>query len=511
MATLYDLSVSLRPDSMEAMELEFNRLSHSETARLMARRHNIRVSQFPERSFFSSERIRLRTHVGTHLDAPVHFFPSAEGKPAKTIDEVPLEWCIGRGVVLDFRRKLPAEPITEYDIAAEFERIGYQAGAGDIVLTMTGGTDDYDHDPRFSEAAAGMNGAALNYLFRLGVRIMGTDSHTMDMPIPLMTERLLKGDRAAYFPVHRAGKLIEWTHAEKLAHLDTLPRPTAFKVLLFPVKVAGGTGAWIRAVAIDDPWLEAGKIRAVDLSLPIMNQSFEADPSRVTTIPRDQAMRIKAKRLGLPVADVVHAGATDDVETSTLAGTHIEAPYHFGPICAGRPAHTVDAAPLDWFYGDAVLVDLGDEKQPGDGISSGDIQLRLDRMSYRLKAGDIVLLRTGAARFFVDDPAFVDLAPRLERTALDWILDQGVRVIGSDCETIDGPVRAMFRALADGNQASFFPIHYAGRERRFCLIAKMNLEALPQGHGFKLAAFPIKLEGCGAAWTRAVALVRDKA
>lgn len=509
MSTLYDLSVSLRSDSMETMELDFIRISHEESARLMAKRHGVKVSAFPDGSFFSQERVRLRTHVGTHLDAPIHFYPTTEGKPAKTIDEVPLDWCIGNAVVLDYRNKQPTEPITEYDIAAELERIGRRAGAGDIVLTMTGGTDNYDEDPRFAESAAGMNGGALNYLFRLGVRIMGTDSHTMDMPIPLMTERLLKGDKAAYFPVHRAGKLTEWTHAEKLAHLDALPRGSALKVLLFPVKVARGTGSWIRAVAIDDPWLDSDSLRPLDLSLPIMNQSFETETSCVVTIPRDQAMRAKARRLGLTVPDVLHAGAIDDVETSTLAGTHIEAPFHFGPLCQGRASTTVDAVPLDWFYGDAVLIDVANDKTPEDSISANELQSRLDLLGYRLKPGDIVLIRTGAARSFYDDPAFVDLAPRLERGALDWLLDQGVRSIGSDCEAIDGPVRTMFASLASGDPTPFFPIHYAGRQRAFCLIAKMNLEDLPRTHGFKVAAFPIKLEGCSAAWTRAVALVKD--
>ena len=507
MATLYDLSVSLRSDSMETMELDFTRVSHEESARLMAKRHGVRVSLFPEGSFFSQERVRLRTHVGTHLDAPIHFYPTTEGKPAKTIDEVPLEWCMGNAVVLDLRHKQPTEPITEYDIATEFERIGYQAGAGDIVLTMTGGTDHYDDDPGFGESAAGMNGGALNYLFRLGVRIMGTDSHTMDMPIPLMTERLLQGDKAAYFPIHRAGKLTEWTHAEKLAHLDQLPQANGLKVFLLPVKVTGGTGSWIRAVAINDPWLDS--VQLVDLSLPIMNQSFETEASQVVTIPRDQAMRVKARRLGLSVAEVLHAGATDDVETSTLAGTHIEAPYHFGPLCEGRPSTTVDRMPLDWFYGDAVLIDLANDKQPGDWISTADLQTRMDAMGYRLKPGDIVLIRTGSSRAFYDDPGFANLAPRLERGALDWLLDQGVRVIGSDCENIDGPVHAMFESLGHGDQASFFPVHYAGRQREFCLIAKMNLDNLTHSHGFKVAAFPIKLEGCAAAWTRAVALVKD--
>src|SRR5262245_44967336 len=39
------------------------------------------------------EEVRAITHTGTHVDAPFHYGPLSEGKPARTIDEVPLEWC----------------------------------------------------------------------------------------------------------------------------------------------------------------------------------------------------------------------------------------------------------------------------------------------------------------------------------------------------------------------------------------------------------------------------------
>jgi cyclase len=80
-------------------------------------------------------------------------------------------------------------------------------------------------------------------------------------------------------------------------------------------------------------------------------------------------------------------------------------------------------------------------------------------------------------------------------------------VIGCDSESLDGPVAPMLESLRAGRHQDFFPIHYTGREREFCLVQKMDLSGLPLPHGFKIAAFPVKLESCGAAWTRAVALV----
>lgn len=507
MAKIYDLSVSLRPDNMETMETRWTFTPHEEAARMFARRHGVKVSDLPHASFFSNERIALKTHAGTHLDAPYHFYPTSEGRPAKRIDEVPLEWCIGDGVVLDFHHKKPPEVITEYDVVSELERIHYAPKKGDIVILHTGGTDHYDDDPHFSEAATGLNGGALNYLFRFGVKIMATDSHTIDLPIPLMTERFLKGEKAAYFPIHRAGRHTEWTHAEKLANLGSLPAPFGFKVMFFPVKVARATGAWIRAVALEDEWLNGHPVSPVDLSLPIMNRSFEPEESLITTTHHDQSARAKAKRLRMLSSEVLHAGAIDDVETYTHAGTHVDAPYYFGPTLNGKRAPAVDELPLEMFYGEAVLLDLKDQKRPGDTISRADLTARLDRIGCRLKKDDVVLIRTGAADHFADDPAFADRSVALEPGALLWLLDQGIRVIGCDAESLDGPVKPMVEALRAGKRESFFPIHYAGREREFCLIQKMDLSRLPRPHGFKIAAFPIKLEGCGAAWTRAVALV----
>jgi len=507
MTKIYDLSVTLRPDHLENSELELNRISHEEAARIFAKRYQVKVSDLPHGCFFSTEQIELRSHLGTHLDAPYHFYPTSEGRPAKFIEEVPLAWCLSDGVVLDFRQKKPTEPITEYDVAAALEKINYTPKKDDIVTLWTGGTDRYDEDPRFADSAAGLIGGALNYVFRLGVKIMATDSATIDMPISIMTERFVKGDKAAYFPIHRAGRLTEWTHAEKLANLNSLPGPFGFKFMFFPVKILRGTGAWIRGVAIDDEWLNTHKVDLVDLSLPIMNHSFEPQESRITTVHHDQNQRAKAKRLRMPVSEIVHLGAMDIVETSTHAGTHIDAPAHFVPAATGGRVRTVDELPLEWFYADGVLLDFSSAKQPGESITRSELTEKIERIGYKLKSGDIVLIRTGAGDHFSDDPNFADLSVRLEPNAFLWLLAQGIRVIGCDSESLDGPTAPMVEALKAGRKDDFFPIHYAGREREFCLIHKMDLSSLGRTHGFKVVAFPIKLERCGASWTRAVALV----
>ena len=59
--------------------------------------------------------LHMSAHTGTHVDAPYHYGPTSEGLPARTIDQVPLEWCLAPGVVLDVRHKAAGEFITPAD------------------------------------------------------------------------------------------------------------------------------------------------------------------------------------------------------------------------------------------------------------------------------------------------------------------------------------------------------------------------------------------------------------
>ncbi len=68
------------------------------------------------------EQIEAITHTGTHVDAPYHYGAQSEGRPARTIDDVPLEWCFAPGVVLDMRHKADGEFITVDDLSQILDR-----------------------------------------------------------------------------------------------------------------------------------------------------------------------------------------------------------------------------------------------------------------------------------------------------------------------------------------------------------------------------------------------------
>ena len=250
MPKILDLSTTLATFGFDPRPPQIVYWEHRENARYYCRSSNVPLSAFPDQMALAVEEVHAITHTGTHLDAPWHFGPTAEGKPAKTIDEVPLEWCFGDGVLLDFRHKKAGEVITKDDLQAELDRIAYTIKPGDIPLIMVLGGDLYLKDHNYPSLGAGLDGEAVLWLLDVGVKVMGTDAWSLDVPLSIMAREYREGKREHIWPAHFAGRIREYCHIEKLANLDQLPAPFGFKVACFPVKIARASAAWCRAVAI---------------------------------------------------------------------------------------------------------------------------------------------------------------------------------------------------------------------------------------------------------------------
>ena len=80
----------------------------------------------------------MGVHATTHIDAPWHYAPTVNGKPAKTIDQMPLELCYGDGIVIDMSNKKELEPILKEDIEKFIEDNNLEIKSGNIVLIRTG-------------------------------------------------------------------------------------------------------------------------------------------------------------------------------------------------------------------------------------------------------------------------------------------------------------------------------------------------------------------------------------
>lgn len=249
---IIDLSVPTEESPSEAIGLKVVHEGHKESAPLLAKFFGCEVKDLRNGLGYANDSVEMISHSGTHLDAPWHYAPQSEGKPAKTVDQIPLEWCYGDGVVLDFRQKQRGSMITCADLQEELDRIGYTLKPFDIVLIMTG-ADKFWGKAEYFDAGCGMGRESTLWLVEKGIRVMGIDAWGWDRPFWAIREDFARTkDRKVLWEGHLAGIEREYCHLEKLANLDRLAKPFGFKIACFPIKLAGGSAGWCRAVAMID-------------------------------------------------------------------------------------------------------------------------------------------------------------------------------------------------------------------------------------------------------------------
>jgi kynurenine formamidase len=176
-------------------------------------------------------------HSGTHVDAPVHF----DDRPsALTIDQMPLEHFFTEAVCLDLSHKPLKSDIGIADLQAAEQAAGVPIKSGDTVLLhmdfhgRTAGTDAYLTD------FPGLTKESATWLGQRGIRMFGVEAVSPGRP------------GRNNFEVHHVCRDLGFTHMEGLVNLDRLVGRGRFRFIGFPLKIRGGTGSPIRAVA----WLE---------------------------------------------------------------------------------------------------------------------------------------------------------------------------------------------------------------------------------------------------------------
>ena len=243
---LIDLSVPTEPSPSEATPVGISTLDHRDAPVVLG----LTVEDFPDGMGISNETVTLTSHTGTHLDAPLHYGPLSAGCPARSVSDVPLEWCYGDGVRLDVRHRGDGEAITTGDVEEAFERLGHRLRPGEIVLLWTG-RDQLWGSAAYLTDYPGLSRDATAYLVERGARVIGTDAWGIDRPMATMiSEYKRTGDRSVLWPAHLYGREREYCQLEKLANLDRLPRGTGFIVACFPAHLSGSGAAWTRVVAI---------------------------------------------------------------------------------------------------------------------------------------------------------------------------------------------------------------------------------------------------------------------
>lgn len=199
--------------------------------------------------------------------------------------------------------------------------------------------------------------------------------------------------------------------------------------------------------------------------------------------------------------------AIEKVHLTTHNGTHLDAPYHFHSTTNhGEPAITIDKVPLEWCFQPGIKLDF---RHFPDGyvVTAQDVQAELKRIGHTLKPLEIVLVNTRAGSCY-GQPNYVMAGCGMGREATLYLLEQGVKVTGTDAWSWDAPfIHTRQKFETTGDATLIWEGHKAGREREYCHLEKLhNLEVLPP-NGFIVCCFPAKIRNASAGWTRAVAII----
>jgi kynurenine formamidase len=252
-------------------------------------------------------------------------------------------------------------------------------------------------------------------------------------------------------------------------------------------------------------------VRVIDLSRRLTNATsgFEPNPHRITYVDHAESVRQIGARLG---SDGLWrdglGGAAETIELTTHSGTHVDAPYHYGPLSGGSPARRIDQLPLRWFMAPGVLLDFT-AKPVGAGIDADDVRAELQRIGHVLSPYDIVLVHTGASAGF-SEPGYPNRQPGLRRSATQLLVEAGVRLIGIDAWGLDRPFDVMVAEARAGDREQFWESHYFGTEQEYAQIEQLcHLDLLPVPTGFLVLALPVLIADASASWSRVVAILDD--
>jgi len=250
-------------------------------------------------------------------------------------------------------------------------------------------------------------------------------------------------------------------------------------------------------------------MKIIDLSLPTEESTSEPIGVKITYLTHKMGSEFLCRFFGCLDSDLPGGlgSAAESITLSSHSGTHIDAPWHYAPTSEGRKARTIDEMPPEWFFADGVMFDMR-HKPKGSGVTVDDIQQCLEKMHYTIKPYDIILLQTGADKHW-GNPEYFDTGCGLVRESTLWLLDQGVKVIGTDAWGLDQPFWAIKEEFQRSHRKEvLWQAHFAGIEKEYCQIEKLaNLDKLPAPTGFKVACFPVKLKAASAGWCRAVAIL----
>lgn len=230
-----------------APEVEY--IDNKQGAKIMCQFFGCTEEELPQSEGWAEENIKLSSHLGTHVDAPLHYGSTCGGQAAKTIDQIKLDDLYLNTVVLDLtHKKGTGSGITVDDLKKALDVVEYEIQNGDAVLIRTDHDKFAVNDP-VKYNYPGLIGESAKWLADSGALIGGTDALGWDRPfMVMMMEYKRTGDRSQIWDAHFAHREKEFYVVQQLANLDKIPSK-GFKVGFFPINLVGASAAPARVVA----------------------------------------------------------------------------------------------------------------------------------------------------------------------------------------------------------------------------------------------------------------------
>lgn len=176
-------------------------------------------------------------HSGTHVDAPSHF----DARPgALTVDQMPLENFYTEAVCLDLSHMPLKSDVLVEDLRAAEQRARVEIRARDTVLLYLAVHERLFGTPGYLTDFPGLVKESAEWLGQKGVVSFGVEAPSPGRP------------GRNNFLVHLVCRDMGFTHMECLQNLDQLVGKGRFRFIGFPLKIKGGSGSPIRAVAVLD-------------------------------------------------------------------------------------------------------------------------------------------------------------------------------------------------------------------------------------------------------------------
>ncbi|MBX3077474.1 cyclase family protein [Candidatus Obscuribacterales bacterium] len=228
-------------------EIEY--IDNQKGAEIMMEIFGCSKEDLPEGEGWGEDNLKMSSHMGTHVDAPLHYGSTCGGERAKAVDEIDLHDLYLPAIVLDMTHKRGSgSGITVSDLESALDKIGCDITGGEAVLIRTDHDKFAINDPaRYNYP--GMTRESAQWLADKGAKVGGTDALGWDRPFHVMIAEYQKTrDKKFIWDAHFAHRDKEFFVVQQLVNLDSVPS-SGFKVAFFPIKLVGASAAPARVVA----------------------------------------------------------------------------------------------------------------------------------------------------------------------------------------------------------------------------------------------------------------------